>query len=385
MKVTCVLKRGGEYHPRHVKALQAMCQQWLPQCPFICLTDYSEIVGCEILPLRHNLTGWWAKMELFDAFEDGETLFFDLDTVVRGSFEVSLQALSGREFVILRDFYRGGKEPRAMQSSVMFWRGSQRWIWEHFVAQGRGEMRGDQDFLEAAFAKAGKTPEFWQDFTEEVVSFKAHVRDAKTPSAAPVVAFHGEPRPWRQRLVTYPYEGPASLDEPCVVVGNGPSVLQAKLGAVIDAFPQVVRINGYCTQGFEAHTGSKTTLHSTHGKHGGRSQERAPGRMLWLHGNAAWESDEYWMVTKDFYWGLVAEWASDKSILPSAGFVTVAWLLEQGVPMVHLAGFDHFQKRRSQLHHYWKPIGMSQPKEHAPDCEEARFAEWARLGRVKYL
>lgn len=47
-----------------------------------------------------------------------------------------------------------------------------------------------------------------------------------------------------------------------VLVGNGPSVLDQKLGAVIDEFPEIVRFNGFVLEGFEAQIGTRTTTWS---------------------------------------------------------------------------------------------------------------------------
>lgn len=178
---------------------------------------------------------------------------------------------------------------------------------------------------------------------------------------------------------------PIAANEPCVIVGNGPSACGRKLGRVIDSFDYVVRINGYKLQSYEKFIGSKTTLHATHGKLGGRSAEPPPEKVLWLHEHAAWHTPMSWHVTKHFYWSLVATWSNNKSILPSAGLVTVAWLLDQGVSQVHLVGFDHFLKSGSKAHHYWDERAMSQPREHAPEREAALFAEWEKRGRVRYL
>jgi hypothetical protein len=162
--------------------------------------------------------------------------------------------------------------------------------------------------------------------------------------------------------------------------------LKQRLGRVIDAFDEVVRINAFdLSSGMTEHAGRVTTLHATHGKPGGRRGTYTCDRTLWLHEHVSWECRESWLVPKSFYWGLTLPWAPDKSILPSAGFVTVAWLLDQGVATVHLAGFDHFSKVKTNLHHYWDPQAKTQPKEHSPEREATTFEEWRRQGRMVYL
>lgn len=204
MRIACVLKSGGDYHPWHVYALRDMCQRWLPEQEFVCLTDMQPL-DCATAPLKHQLKGWWSKLELFDTFHEGETLFMDLDTVVRGHCTELLQLLAGKNFVILHDFYRVKHDLKAMGSGLMFWRGDYRWLFEMFMSERPDcRLKGDQSFLEEAFPKAGKDVEYWQDLTSEVCSFKVHIRDQSPPSTAAIVCFHGQPRPWMQKLIKYP-------------------------------------------------------------------------------------------------------------------------------------------------------------------------------------
>lgn len=386
MKIVCVLKSGGDYHPRHVHALRDMCARWMPPHEFVCLTDVPDQLQCATVGLEGAKKGWWAKMELWKVFREGLTIYLDLDTVLRGPCQNVVEAARNHPFVVLRDFYRGLDKPLAIQSSLMSWQGDQSWIWDLWQTRAAlPALPGDQDFLEVAFWRAGWEPVKWQDVCADVCSFKVHIRDSSTPSAAPVVCFHGQPRPWEQCVVPYALSGPVQADEPCVVVGNGPSAQRARLGAVIDAFPQVVRINQYRTVGFEPWVGSKTTLYATSGRPNATSEEAPPPRMLWLHGTAAWESKEAWYVTKDYYWKSVAGWTEDRSKLPSAGYLTVKWLLESGVKCVHLVGFDHFSKKETGRHHYWIERTFLPPKEHDSEREAAIFREWVEQGRVRYL
>lgn len=204
MRIACVLKSGGEYHPWHVYALRDMCKQWLPEHDFVCLTDVPSL-DCITIPLKHQLRGWWSKMELFDTFTEGETLYMDLDTVVRGPCAKTLQQLIGKQFVILHDFYRSQWDSKAMGSGLMFWRGDYRWIFELFMsARPESRLSGDQCFLEFAFINTGRFVEYWQDFTSAICSFKLHIRDQNPPSTSAIVCFHGQPRPWNQSMIGYP-------------------------------------------------------------------------------------------------------------------------------------------------------------------------------------
>lgn len=325
-------------------------------------------------------------MELFRVFS-GPTLYFDLDTIIRADASVVVDAARNSRFVILRDFYRGINDRSAMGSGMMWWSGDMRWVLDKWLAEGCAGHRGDQDFLEKCFKEGGQKFEFWQDIAPEMVcSFKADIRDAKHPSTAPVVCFHGRPRPWEQDVIPYPRaKHPILPGQNVVVVGNGPSIKRQKLGRIIDSFDHVIRINYFETDGFDEWAGNRTTIHATHGKHNGKKGGYSCDHTLWLHEHKAWECRHSWLVPKSFYWNLVSQWTPDKSILPSAGFVTVAWLLANGVQRVHLAGFDHFSKERDPIHHYWESIAKTQPKEHSPQREADVFEQWRQDGNVTYL
>lgn len=45
-----------------------------------------------------------------------------------------------------------------------------------------------------------------------------------------------------------------------ILIGNGPSLLDHRLGRVIDTYDLVVRFNSYVVHGFEDHVGSKTDI-----------------------------------------------------------------------------------------------------------------------------
>lgn len=203
LRIVCVLKSGGEYKKQHVYALRDMCRQWMPEHRFICLSDMQNL-DCETLPLLANLQGWWSKLELFDVFTEGNTLFMDLDTIIRGPCSEMITNMMGRSFVIVRDFYRRFANPNAMQSCLMFWNGNYRWIFEMFLAnRPEKKLRSDQDFIEAAFSSKGKSVDYLQDITSEACNFMAHIRDQSPPSDAAIVCFHGKPRPWDQTLIPH--------------------------------------------------------------------------------------------------------------------------------------------------------------------------------------
>ncbi len=183
----------------------------------------------------------------------------------------------------------------------------------------------------------------------------------------------------------------------CVLVGNGPSVLRCD-GATIDSFDEIIRFNRFRIAGFEQHTGKRTTLWSTfgHGYLPGDEQER-PRRVIFVYGdsgNPAYEPDEIYRIPMSFYRS-VKKRVREHSKRTSAhlektgmtsGMVVAAWLLEEvGLKRLSLAGFDHFSKQHSRLHHYYNPKAYSRPPELDGDAEAAIFAKWKEEGRVNYL
>lgn len=197
MKILTVCRSGGEYRWEHVERLRKQCAAFAPGVEFRCLTDF----GMD-MPLLHKWPGWFAKMEMFRL--KGPCLYFDLDTTIVGDLEpLLIEARVGR-FTVLRDVYRGQKNPNAVQSSIMAWSGDMRWLYEAFKAdserfiaeyQTPPDKWGDQGFIQAYTAPESRA--YWQDVAPGVlVSYKRDCALGRVPEAARVVVFHGKPRPW---------------------------------------------------------------------------------------------------------------------------------------------------------------------------------------------
>jgi hypothetical protein len=50
------------------------------------------------------------------------------------------------------------------------------------------------------------------------------------------------------------------LNKEIIVIGNGSSVLQYKIGEIIDKFGNIIRFNDFQTKGYEKYIGSRTTI-----------------------------------------------------------------------------------------------------------------------------
>jgi len=199
LKVLTVLKSGGEYKPSHVYALKAQVNRYIYSADFVCLTD-ADLV-CDTIPLRHSLPGWWSKMEMFKL--QGPCLYMDLDTMVTGDCGHWLQKIKDSKFAILRDPYRGKRDPYAMGSGVMYWSGDMSRLWRSYEDAGcpTDIDGGDQAFIEQVIG----LPDYLQDFTDSILSYKADIRDGNgSLKDTSILYFHGKPRPWDQQDIPWP-------------------------------------------------------------------------------------------------------------------------------------------------------------------------------------
>jgi hypothetical protein len=195
--------------------------------------------------------------------------------------------------------------------------------------------------------------------------------------------------------------GPCLLDagSRVVLVGNGPGVLRAELGEVIDGFDEVIRFNAYRLQGFERHTGRRTTIWSTFGRGvlPGDEGGPVPEKVLFVHGSRgkpAIDGLPTWRVPLSFYQALreavqavtLRTGKDMERLIPSSGLVVALWCLTVlELEVLHFVGLDHFRKECSKLHHYWVPKGFGKPAEHDGEAEAVLLAPYAQAGRFVAL
>lgn len=202
LKIVCVLRSGGDYSPTHVGRLQRQLARHLPGAELTCLSDIH--VPCRRIALRQDwsgVRGWWAKMELFAPWIEGDLLYFDLDTSLVGDLE---EIAAVRSLTMLEDFNFGGYA----SSGMMFLPETERaGIWEIFARDPAHWIRlyddpqredarwGDQGFLaDHGLDRAQR----WQGVVpDQIWSYKVHdLARRGMPANARVVCFHGQPRPW---------------------------------------------------------------------------------------------------------------------------------------------------------------------------------------------
>lgn len=187
---------------------------------------------------------------------------------------------------------------------------------------------------------------------------------------------------------------PVNPSQGCVIVGNGTSVLDANHGPLIDQFETIVRFNRFEIQGFGLHIGSKTDILFTglEAQHLGW-RLALPYRRIYGH---SWVKDPAKCPTM----------ASFRNLLPSAPVEKVdhalrdemaqcagvdyttwstgafaVWMLARQFPIVHLAGFDWWNRAEQ---HYFNPKA-NRGTLHKPEIEKVLIDRMQAEGRVAFL
>jgi len=206
MNIVTILKSGGDFYPSYMNKLHEMIMGNLTVKvnAIYCLTDFNSNLfntGITTLPLIYEFPGWWSKLELFRLhydFLDERFLYMDLDTVIWDDFS-DFFTYKG-DFCIMRDVYRGKKNQKAMQSSIMMFRSSE-WLYNNVFRDFMNRKEkimdefkkgGDQRYLETVL---NNNVDYFQDeFPEKIVSYKVHCKNG-VPENTSIIIFHGKPRP----------------------------------------------------------------------------------------------------------------------------------------------------------------------------------------------
>lgn len=186
--------RGAEYVLRLKRGVERHLA--LPH-EFVCLTDNHVPVAADgiLCQKAHpSLTGWWAKLALFDPRRfSGRVLYLDLDTIVEGDL-APLFAIDTR-FAMLSDLY----EDQRCASGVMLWEAGAGWfVWSETIialnSHSLSHRFGDGGFIEDAARKYGVKIDRLQQHVEGIYSYKRSRRDG-IPDSRRLCCFHGKPRP----------------------------------------------------------------------------------------------------------------------------------------------------------------------------------------------
>ena len=199
LTVACVMVgdyegRGAEY----VHILKDMVTRNLRDVPFrfVCITDIT-IPGVECWPIfeatkGYKLTGWWAKLAMFELLRDQRVLYFDLDTAIVGPLEPLVESLAGVPFAAIAD-----PNLQAMIcSAVMYWEGDHSDIYLDWLDSGSPKefpvSIGDQAWIYSRRPDCDRIQVLAPDLLK---SYKLDKLSEGVPEECSVVYFHGKPRP----------------------------------------------------------------------------------------------------------------------------------------------------------------------------------------------
>mmetsp|Transcript_96 Transcript_96/g.212 ORF Transcript_96/g.212 Transcript_96/m.212 type:complete len:259 (+) Transcript_96:121-897(+) len=189
-----------------------------------------------------------------------------------------------------------------------------------------------------------------------------------------------------------------------VVIGNGPSVLEYRLGSVIDQFAEVVRFNEYQLQGFETHVGSRVTLWVTSAGHCAELLSAYPERVSPVlvaipyrrsatctyqalrHTVARRLSPQQLQrvsfVKESIARRLMVQHAFNGTA-PSSG-LTAIWHLLQIYHTVYLHGFDFFTQMGMRSMHYFSDDRYGKAL-HKGGLEKQIIESLLKAGRVQFV
>lgn len=193
-----------------------------------------------------------------------------------------------------------------------------------------------------------------------------------------------------------------------LLIGNGPSVLNYRLGRTIDSFFNVVRFNEYQTSdGLEAHVGRKTQHWVINGANTAELMSAYPNRTAPIlvalpisRGNKSYaylrraveaqmtssqHRERVAFVSEATARSLARSLDAGPSHVPSSG-LTAIWHFTQTCPLVHIHGFDFFDKSIAGVHYFDDGVEIRQTVRHHNGPEERRLVnELVSAGRVQLL
>lgn len=216
-KIITVLKTGGEYNEGHVLAIKSQIEKYLNiPFEFTCLSD-TKFENFKTIELKNDLTGWFAKLELFKV--RGPCLYVDLDTIFCSNIDQLIYNLLSQQtsdIITMDDPYNTGN----LNSCMMFWHGDVSSIYNTFISDvkyidqdyimridTRNQRFGDQNIIQCIVKELNMRWSFFPGIGESIVSFKADLNNGATfdPKKHQIVYFHGKPRPWEQNELIYNY------------------------------------------------------------------------------------------------------------------------------------------------------------------------------------
>lgn len=208
MIVVCTYKSGGDFTADHVAALKKQLVKYMPcNFEFWCFTDMKEevaLIADKVIPLIHNLPGWWSKIELFrPVYHTQLVVYFDLDVMIRKDLDEFIDIVEDFRPLMLRSADRVGRKNDWPSSSIMAWQGNElNAIYTTFFADPRTIEKTQQNTTRAGqrtdqgFIRTVINPRKFQDYLpDHYVLFKIeYLRQPKYFQQATILNWTGRPR-----------------------------------------------------------------------------------------------------------------------------------------------------------------------------------------------
>lgn len=208
--IVCVYKSGGDFTSKWVEALKSGLDEFFPTAfDFWCFTDKpEEVLHCvdSVHILKHDLPGWWSKIELFDnIYEDNrEVIYFDLDVMpMRNLHEFYVAILEHPGPLMLRSSDRVGKAEDWPSSSIMSWTSNDLhpiyeafMVNEHIILESKNNTARAGQQTDQGFIRTVLNPDKFQDvLPENYIVFKnEYLKDPRLFETAHILNWTGKPR-----------------------------------------------------------------------------------------------------------------------------------------------------------------------------------------------
>lgn len=207
----CCVIYGNKYKVVYVQHLYNMIKRHLTvPYKFICFTDHvkihKQIEGdIEFRKFnKHNLQGWWNKLQLFNPETglDGTNFYLDLDVVITENIDCFATYGDEDTFGIIRDF---GQPKMFYNSSVMKWNNkTSEKIWKEFYDNQSKykKMQGDQNVVTEIMKDDKNLKVFPDEWTQSYkwldrsqTRFHKQKWTFEQSKTAKIAVFHGHPNP----------------------------------------------------------------------------------------------------------------------------------------------------------------------------------------------
>lgn len=170
-----------------------------------------------------------------------------------------------------------------------------------------------------------------------------------------------------------------------IIIGNGSTLLGKGLGAEIDKFERVIRLNLFKIDGFELDLGTKTNIHVLNGKDA--SELKAPRAQITyasVRTQALWEEKlekkaiQLGMRRLPKYYPLVIADVGGIHRDPTLGLKAISYWLFRADSPLYIANFDF-----GETGHYWNQAHRHQ--KHSWQREKELVEELILRGLIKKL